>query len=480
MSEYSIRRRLIIAVVAGSALVLLVAYAFLDLMIGFQMQKTFDELLLEKALALESLVEEEPSGIEFEFSDEVMPQYSDGKSVAYFQIRSNRGATLRRSVSLGQGNLPQFQTLLDQFTYHDIKLPDGRPGRLVELVFIPRYDEDDDTAETEHYSADGSERQLYIILTVATERLSLQQQRLTIRMIIAGAMMSILIAIAVLVRKFISSGLQPLEHLATQVKEIDARSLKGRVSHTGRQSLELAPIEKQVNKLLDRLESAFMREKRFSADVAHELRTPLAELKTLAEIGKVQPLDSDTVSNFFRDVEDISVEMEHLVTTLLELARADSGQLQVYPEEISLAALVDSAWLRATHGTDSVKHIENEVPADLSVYTDFRMLELILLNLLSNAARYSPQHAIIRVFSRITDSVELTIANPVTDLETADLPMMHERFWQKERSHSDSGRSGLGLSLVMALALLLQIKVHLRLDDDGVLRVILSGLQPCH
>ena len=194
-------------------------------------------------------------------------------------------------------------------------------------------------AETEQYASDGSERQLFIILTVATERLSLQQQRMTIRMIIAAAMMSILIAIAVLVRKFISSGLQPLEHLATQVKDIDARSLKARISQAGRQSLELAPIEKQVNKLLDRLESAFMREKRFSADVAHELRTPLAELRTLAEIGKVQPLDSDTVSNFFRDVEDISVEMEHLVTTLLELSRADSGQLQVFPEEVSLAAI---------------------------------------------------------------------------------------------------------------------------------------------
>lgn len=480
MSEYSIRRRLIVAVVAGSALVLLAASVFLDMMIGLRLQKSFDESLLEKAQALESLVEQEPSGIEFEFSREVMPQYGDGKDPAYFQLWLNRDNSLERSPSLDESNLPQYLTSLNQYTYHDITLPDGRPGRLIELVFTPRIDNDDAAVENDWHSVEGDEQQSFVVLAVAAERISLQQQRLSIRMIIAVAMLSILIAIAALVRKFISNGLQPLEHLATQVKDIDARSLKGRISHTGRQSLELAPIEKQVNKLLDRLESAFMREKRFSADVAHELRTPLAELKTLAEIGKTQPLDSDTVSNFFRDVEDISVEMERLVTTLLELSRVDSGQLQAFPEEISLAALVDSAWLRETDGTDSVNRIKNDVPADLNVYTDFRMLELMLLNLLSNAARYSPPHATVQVFTRITDSVELTIANPVTDLETADLPMMHERFWQKEQSHSDPGHSGLGLSLVMALALLLQIKVHLRLDDDGVLRVVLSGLQPCH
>ena len=76
-------------------------------------------------------------------------------------------------------------------------------------------------------------------------------------------------------------------------------------------------------------------------------------------------------------------------------------------------------------------------------------------------------------------SVELDIENPVIDLEKSDLPRMHERFWRKEQARSDSNHSGLGLSLVTALAGILRINVHLNLDEDGVFRVSLSGLQAC-
>jgi signal transduction histidine kinase len=466
-----------VSVITGTALVLLVAAVFIDVMIGLQLQEAFDDALLEKARALESLTELEPGGIEFESVDTVMQQYENKKDPAYFQMWTSRDTVLERSSLLKGGDLPRFETPLQRHSFHDVTLPDGKYGRLVEKVFVPRRDDIVTSEANSEYTQLDDTREVQINLVVAVERVTLQQQRTNIRMLIAGAMISILIGIALLVTRFINTGLLPLDRLVAQVKGIDAKSLDSRIAHTGVQSIELAPIEHQINSLLERLESAFQREKRFSADIAHELRTPLAELKTLSEIGRQQPADSAAVTDFFRDVEDISDQMEALVTTLLELSRADAGQLQNHPEEFLLSELINSVWLRITGDSQTDKRLINEVPDDIRVRADHHMMALVLRNLLSNAARYSPDDAEVHVYSVVKNSIELSITNPVIDLEDADIPRMHERFWQKEKARSDSGHSGLGLSLVMALAAAMQITVHIHIDGNNILRVVLNGLQ---
>jgi two-component system sensor histidine kinase QseC len=477
VSQYSIKRNLIIAVLMGTALVLVVAAVFLDVMIGFQMQKVFDSALLDRARALQTLVKAAPAGVEFEFARKTLPGFDSGQDAQYFQLWQNQSVIIGRSRSLGTGNLPQFDAQLFQYTFHDITLPDGRPGRMVEILFIPPTEVEDEAGADPRPDTTAAGR-TPVTLVVARERVTLQQERTARRAIIAGAMLTILIAIAVLTNKFVSSGLLPLERLATRVRDIDARSLDTRITHEGPQSVELAPIERQINNLLARLESAFQRERRFSADVTHELRTPLAELKTLAEVGRQQPADRETVLNFFSDIEDISAQMENLVTTLLELARADAGQLQIVPEDLALAGLVDAARTDAAGEGFTDRNIRNDIPADFQVRTDREKLKLILRNLLSNAVTYSPPGATIRVYTATSPGgAELTVENPVTDLERDDVRHMQQRFWRKEEARSDPEHSGLGLSLVDALAGALGLKVRLDLDERQVFRATLQGLE---
>jgi two-component system, OmpR family, heavy metal sensor histidine kinase CusS len=481
VSHYSIKRNLIIAVLAGTALVLLVAAVFLDVMIGFQMQKVFDSALLDKAQALQTLVRTAPDGVEFEFTNETLPGFDDQRDAQYFQLWQNESEVIARSRSLGDSNLPQFEEQLSQYTFHDIRLPDGRPGRMVEILFLPRLEvEDEPGPGAVPAASQGVANRAPATLVVARERVTLQQERTARRAIIAGAMLTILIASAVLTNKFVSSGLLPLERLAGQVRDIDARSLDSRITHEGPQSVELAPIEQQINNLLARLESAFQRERRFSADVTHELRTPLAELKTLAEVGRQQPTDRATVLNFFADIEDISGQMENLVTTLLELARADAGQLQIVREDLALASLVNTAPTDSVGNAFTDRQFRNEIAVDFRVRTDREKLKLILRNLLSNAATYSPPGAVIRVFVAVTpDGADLTVENPVTDLESYDIQRMQQRFWRKEEARSDPDHSGLGLSLVDALAGALGLQVRLQLDENRLFRVTLHGLEVC-
>ncbi len=460
-------------------LILLITGAFLDAMIGIQIQKAFDTALLAKARALETLLEQAPDGIEFEFADEIMPEFKDDHGPQYFQIWLDNNAVFERSHSLNNADLPRFQTLVQQHSFHDIALPDGRPGRLVETVFVPRVDIEEQAEGTKNDRViSGDTGEVHVTLVLARERVTLQQQRFATRLIISGAMLMMLFGILVLVRKLVSIGLLPLERLATQVKSIDERTLDRRVTHEGTQSVELAPIEEQVNGLLGRLESAFQRENRFSADVAHELRTPLAELRSLAEVGALQPEDREAVLAFFGDVKDISVQMEKMVGVLLELARADAGQLQICAEDIHLAPVVNSVWTDSVSGQTAHTRFRNEVAEDLLVRTDREKLEMILRNLLTNAVIYSQPGTPIRIFAtQARDIVVLGIENHVIDLDATDIPMMRERFWRKDQARSNSDHTGLGLALVEALAGVLTLKVELSLDEHEVFRVVLRGLR---
>lgn len=492
MNTYSIKRQLITAVIAGSVLVLFSGSVFLDVMIGFEMRKLFDTALLDKARALETLTEQETDGIEFEFADEIMPEFEAEDDPQYFQIWLNGDAVLERSRSLGNDNLPRFRTPLNQHSFADLTLPDGRPGRLVEIVFYPRIDgPDEEDFSKDRYDSTGLNElaentgRQRVTMVLARERVSLQKQRIANRAIIAGAMLCVLLAIVALVMKFVSSGLVPLDQMAVQVRGIDERSLDSRVTHTGAQSIELAPIEQQLNKLLERLEAAFQREKRFSSDVAHELRTPLAELKTLSEVGPMNLDDPQSTQAFFDDVKGISAQMERLVTSLLGLARADADLLRVHNEDMVLAQVLDASWSEAANGSLNLKtrfkdkFLKNEIPTGLCIHSDREKLELILRNLLANAASYSPANAHIRAWILRTDQgIELTIENPVTDLEPADIVHMRERFWRKQQARSDAGHSGLGLALVEALAGTLGLQLELDLNGKGIFHATLRGLQP--
>ncbi len=157
----------------------------------------------------------------------------------------------------------------------------------------------------------------------------------TMRVTLLLSFILLMALLAGLARISINIGLKPLRQMAREVGSIGASNLDLRLTPTS-QSQELNPITDRLNDLLERLEDAFDREKRFSGNVAHELRTPIAELRTLAEVGKEWPSERDMVEGFFSDLIELADDMERTVVNLLMLARLDamayarnSGRTQV-------------------------------------------------------------------------------------------------------------------------------------------------------
>lgn len=475
---YSIRKKLNFTIIASMILLLSVVAAFLYVRVATQVEQVFDTALFDKAHALISLTELDEEGLEFDFAEEgVMLEFEDDEAPQYYQLWEEGVEPLIKSPSLRDTDLPMIGTELGQHQFADLQLLDGRAGRLIEINFMPRV-EDEDDEEDEDYGQEIPPAKP-ITMVYARERESLDDTLFVIDLTIFGAIIAVLLLSALLIWRLVGSGLSPLSSLASQVGEIDESKLDARLTHEGQQSIEIAPIENQLNHLLERLQSAFEREKRFSSNAAHELRTPLSELKSLAEVGLMVPEDTEQVVTFFNDVKAISSQMEKVVITLLELARSEAGLLRSDPEDIELSSYCSEIWQQAINGQGTGKSLVKQIPEDLVINTDREKLGMILSNLFINAVSYSPDEAEIRIVADTrNDYVVLEVSNASIDLKPEDIVHMKDRFWRKQKVRGDSGHSGLGLTLVDALARIMKLDVNLRLDDHRTFMVTISGLQP--
>lgn len=315
-------------------------------------------------------------------------------------------------------------------------------------------------------------------LVVARSREDLDERILFFRTALGGVALLLLGMITLLVHGAVRSGLAPVERVAAQVEALDADQLAERIE--GAPPAELDPLVRKLNELLDRLEGAFERERRFSSDVAHELRTPIAELRSLSDVGGRWPGDRESVQEFFDDVRHISGHMDEIVAQLLALARADAGLEAAENDSVVLGEALDDIWRTLAHDANERGMVlERDVDLSLALRTDPGKLERILRNLLSNAVRYGTEGGELRIRTRrAPGGVALAISNPTPDLEPDDLPHLFDRFWRKDSVRRSGDGAGLGLALVRAFCDLLGFGVEASLEAGEERRLVFTVTFP--
>lgn len=390
----------------------------------------FDRTLNSKAQALAALFSQKDGVMEFDSS----PAIQKNLLGDYFRIWWPGGGT---------GNVE----LVKQIGSFDLKLPDGKGGRAAGIAFVPVEDEE---------STRPAHLELTLVVAAHRDALNRQLRLVATALIVVGIAIiaATLYAVAFAVRR----GLMPLAALGERAASINADSLALRFP-ADPMPAELQPIAGKLNELLARLEAAFARERQFSADVAHELRTPIAELRSLAEVALKWPDDAPATKRALEDAHAIALQMESIATTLLALARCESGQLPVTREPVALAPL-----LRDVAGK---RPIALDVPADATWNTDRELLRVILSNLISNAVEYGTS-ARLRVAGD-----RLSVSNATENLTGEDVPRLFERFWRKDAARSSSNHAGLGLALSKAYAAALGLELRAELNDR-ILRFELS------
>jgi signal transduction histidine kinase len=468
----SIRRHFLLSLMLGAAVLLVFTSVALYVYSRAFLIRKFDTALRSKALALVTLTEQSGAEVKLNFADEFMPEFEQPERPEYFQVWLSDGQVLERSRSLRGGDLPLQTGSVAQPIYWDLRLPDGREGRAVGIQFAAQ--RVDRKPGVLYSSSAGSGATVALVL--ARERTSLNRALTAFRVALQAFAVLLLAALGVLVALVVHRGLAPLQLVGERAAAIDASSLQERFPVNG-MPRELRPICERLNDLLARLQEAFQRERRISADIAHELGTPLAELRTLSEVAIKWPEDATGAAAAFRDVLAIVAKMETMVTGLVALARSEDGKLPIHQESVAMAELVEEIWvpLGVPAQRKQVK-FAMDVPRDLRLQSDPILLRHILANLLRNAVEYSPAGGWVRIRATTHDAqFDLNVENTTDNLAADDLPRLFERFWRKDSARTSSGHGGLGLTLAQTVAHALGLSLSAHMPTPGVLRMVLCG-----
>ncbi|MHC8408022.1 heavy metal sensor histidine kinase [Pseudomonas sp. TMB3-21] len=248
------------------------------------------------------------------------------------------------------------------------------------------------------------------------------------------------------------SGLRPLRRMGAVASGVSAQSLNARLPEANMPP-ELAEMAHHFNAMLERLDDSFQRLSAFSADIAHELRTPLSNLLTHTQVTLTRPRPiEDYREALHSNLEELQW-MAQLVNDMLYLAKADHGLLAPKRELLDLAEEVDVLLeFFAPLAEDARVTLNRDGSGQL--LGDRNMLRRALSNLLDNALRFAPENGEVRV--RIIDrstGLSLIIENTGKVISAELLPRLFDRFYRADpaRQEGSSEHAGLGLAITQSI-----------------------------
>ena len=464
---HSLHRRLTLVLLGVLAVLITSGAGALYWAMRASLLAQFDDGLRVKALVVITGTQQKKKELDVNFSDHFLRTFDDDIATDFYQVRVVDGGDVERSDSLDREDLPERFGTLEEPEIWNLTLPKGRgAGRAIGIKFSPRFDRRDKVAKANPFEA---------TVVVASQRSELDAVLRRLGIVLAVGGLGLLVATSLAVPLVLRPGLRPVRQVADLAQRIDATTLAQRFPTTNVPS-ELRPICERLNDLLARLAASFERERRFSADLAHELLTPLAEMRAIAESALKWP-ETAGPEDYERSVE-ILLRMEQLVTQVLELARAEHGHVATQFASVDVPDVVQDV-VRSHAATAGARRIEVVLSSadTLSVETDAGVLHVIVGNLISNAVAYAPEGSTVRVsWSAADGAFELSVANPAPQIGPDDLPQLFDRFWRKDAARTESRHSGLGLSVASELARTLRGTLTARKSTEEEL--ILSFSQP--
>ena len=265
----------------------------------------------------------------------------------------------------------------------------------------------------------------------------------------------LLLLIAALGGYFLATrSLSPVAAMSARAAEISSSNLNERLPVGSRRD-ELSALAEVVNGLLERLERAFAQQRRFMADASHELRTPVAVLRTEADVTLSRPTRTETEYRESVSVmRDSAQRLGRIVDDLFLLARADAGHLPLRLEALYLEDVVDEA-ARAVRNLARERDVRVQLlPLEDSPYDgDADLLGRVLLNLLDNAIKHSPAGGTVTLaLMRSAHEYHITVTDEGAGIPPDAQPHIFERFFRADKARSrSSGDATTGAGLGLAI-----------------------------
>jgi len=264
--------------------------------------------------------------------------------------------------------------------------------------------------------------------------------------IITGLLVAVIIG-SILARKLTL----PLRDLTQASQKIAEGQLEQEVKVTSQD--EIGQLAEAFNKMSREVARVNASRRQMTADIAHDLRTPLTVIAGYIESMQdgVLQLTPERLALIYKEIE----RLQNMVGDLRMLSQVDAGELTLHPQKIQPKALLDqAAALFQHHAKRYSVTIGVDVPDDLpEILVDEARMMQVLDNLISNALRYTPEEGQITLSGKlINGKVELNVQDNGSGIAPEELPLIFDRFHRADKSrHTDEGESGLGLAIVKAL-----------------------------
>ena len=262
--------------------------------------------------------------------------------------------------------------------------------------------------------------------------------------------------------------LRPIETLTATAEGMTAKELDQRIPET-QEDREFMRLIGVFNAMMERLEKSFHQATRFSADAAHELKTPLTILQgELEQAMQRAPVGSDEQQVYTSLLDEVT-RLKGIIRKLLLLSRADAGQLRIQGKPVNVSSIVQGLAEDMEILAPTLK-LEMQAQPELWIQGDSDLIRQVLGNLTNNAMKYNRRGGLIRIYLRgDAEQVRFSIANTGKTIKEADRDRIFERFYRTDSSRNRNvGGVGLGLSLAREIARAHRGDLTLGKNSDGM------------
>lgn len=361
-----------------------------------------------------------------------------------------------------KSRLPRPSASGQEVIFLDHTLQDGRAVRLCSRVFVPAKEP-------------PSLPDVKVQVVVARDLKALDAALAKIRWFLIKIGLAVLGVVLIATRLIIRRGVKPVNSLAHQIEVIPLADEGARFGLPGAPS-ELQPVVGRLNALMDRVGAAIDHERQFASNAAHELRNPLAAIRSKIEVVLSRNRKAEEYEEALESIWQSQQGMQRVVDHLLLLARLESGhrKSEFHAEPAQLGRMLKKAWRGCIDIAEEKKlrvawHVEDP---DIEFLIPVSLFEIVFTNLLENAVNYTPAGGEIRIHALLADGeCRVAVENTNPGLREDQLEQTFAPFWRGDPNASGHrGNAGIGLALCRRIATTLGGTITAAITPSGMVR----------